>query len=223
MNAASNGSGERRVAIVTGGTRGMGRATVLRLAALGYAVVVNYLHDQRLAESTVEAVLGDRGDAVAIRADVADELDVERLFAQTVETFGSIDAVIHGVRGRVVAARASEATVDDLEGMWRTSVRSAFIVGRTAARQVRRGGAVAILFSSVGPSAGATYGAYATIAAAIERLTRVLALEARERDVTVNAVSLGVDEPCAPGRVADAVAHLLGEEGRGISGRVVHA
>ena len=86
-------SPDGRVVIVTGGSRGVGRETVQRLASLGYAVVVNYVHDQRTAEATVEAVLKARGAAVAIRADVADALDVERLFDQSAETFGVVDAV----------------------------------------------------------------------------------------------------------------------------------
>ena len=88
MTTPLDGAPAGRVAIVTGGSRGVGRATVRSLASRGYAVVVNYLHDQRAAESTVEAILADNGTAVAVRADVADELDVERLFAETIEAFG---------------------------------------------------------------------------------------------------------------------------------------
>jgi 3-oxoacyl-[acyl-carrier protein] reductase len=184
-------------------------------------VVVNYVDDQRTAESTVEAVLDDRGTAVAIRADVADELDVERLFAQTIETFGSVDAVIHAVRGQVIAGSVTEATVEAFEEMCRTNVRGAFIVNRAAARQVRDGGSIVNLVSSIAPSALASYGAFATATAAIDRLTRVLALEIRERDVTVNGVSLEIDEPSAPGRVADLVAYLLSAAGHGITGQVI--
>ncbi len=79
MITTLNGSPAGRVAIVTGGSRGVGRATIRRLAARGHAVVVNYLHDQRAAESTVEAILANNGNAVAVRADGADDLDVQRL------------------------------------------------------------------------------------------------------------------------------------------------
>ena len=94
MNIALDGSPAGRVAIVTGGSRGVGQATIRRLAASGYAVVVDYLHDQRAAESTVEAILADNGDAVAVRADVADDLDVERLFAETAAAFGDQRATL---------------------------------------------------------------------------------------------------------------------------------
>src|SRR6185312_5759928 len=89
-----------RVAIVTGGSRGVGRATIGRLAARGYSVVVDYLHDQRAAEATVETVLAGRGTAMAVRADVTDDLDVQRLFAETIVAFGCVDVVVHTVESR---------------------------------------------------------------------------------------------------------------------------
>ena len=79
MTCPRDGVAADCVAIVTGGSRGIGRATIDRLASCGYAVVVNYLHDQRAAEATVDAVLAVRRAAVAVRADAADDLDVERL------------------------------------------------------------------------------------------------------------------------------------------------
>ncbi len=222
MGAAWDTPGEGRAVIVTGGSRGLGRETVRRLARLGYAVAVNYVHDQRTAEATVDAVLDDRGAAVAIRADVADELDVDRLFAQTVDTYGPVHAVVHAVRGSVLPGSVTETGLDQLDELCRTNVRGALIVNRVAARQVHRGGSIVNLFSSVGPSAVAAYGAYATASAVIDQLTRVLALEVAERDITVNAVSLQVDEPCAPDRVAGVVTYLLSDAGHAITGHVIH-
>ena len=222
MVFSPDGLRKGRVAIVTGGSRGMGRETIQRLAGLGYAVVVNYVHDQRTAESTVDAVLEARGAAVAIRADVSDALDVERLFAQTIETFGAVDAVVHAVRGHVAPTPLSEVAFDDFDEMCRTNLRATFIVNRMAARQLRSGGAIVNLFSSVAPPALPAFGGYATTAAAVDALTRVLALELREREITVNALSLEVDKACAPSRVAEVVAYLLGDEGDGITGQVIN-
>ncbi|WP_433379910.1 SDR family NAD(P)-dependent oxidoreductase [Actinoplanes sp. CA-142083] len=113
---------DRRVAIVTGGSRGIGKATVHRLAAGGYRVVVNYLHDRRTAEDVVDQILGAGGEAVAVRADVADEWDVARLFAETSYVFGGVDIVVHTVGGRTTAAT--------------------LLVHRQAARDLRDGGTV---------------------------------------------------------------------------------
>ena len=222
MVIAAGRPGESRVAIVTGGSRGMGRETIKRLASLGYAVVVNYVHDQRAAESTIEAVLEGRGTAVTIRADVADVLDVERLFTQTIETFGAVDALVHAVRGHVAPTPLTEVAVDDFDEMCRTNIRAAFIVNRMAARQLRNGGAIVNLFSSVDASDLPDYGGYAMTAAAVDALTRVLARELRERDITVNGVSLDIDEACVPSSVAEVVTYLLGGDARGITGHVIH-
>jgi 3-oxoacyl-[acyl-carrier protein] reductase len=211
-----------RVAIVTGGSRGVGRATISRLAARGYCVVVNYLHDQRAADSAVETVLAERGTAMAVRADVADDLDVQRLFDETIVAFGCVDAVVHTVDGRIDPTSVAEVGIDEFDALCRLNTRATFIVNREAARQVRNGGAIVNLSSSTVGAAAPTHGAYAATKAATDVLTRVLAVELRHRDITVNAVSLGIDLPCAPDRIAEVVVHLLGVDGPRVTGRMVH-
>jgi NAD(P)-dependent dehydrogenase (short-subunit alcohol dehydrogenase family) len=83
------------VAIVTGGSSGVGGALARSLAGQGYAIVVVYLDDQRAAEAAVDEILGARGAAVAIRADVTDELDVERVFTESIAAFGGVDVLVH--------------------------------------------------------------------------------------------------------------------------------
>jgi 3-oxoacyl-[acyl-carrier protein] reductase len=98
-----------RVAIVTGGSRGVGRRVARRLARRGFAVVVGYAHDQRDADGAVDEILAAGGCAVAIRADVTDALDVQRLFEETIEAFGGVGLVVHaapGDRGIVEAEAA---------------------------------------------------------------------------------------------------------------------
>jgi 3-oxoacyl-[acyl-carrier protein] reductase len=221
MNIALDGSPAGRVAIVTGGSRGVGQATTRRLAASGYAVVVNYLHDQRAAESAVEAILAGNRDAVAVRADVADDLDVERLFAETIAVFGGIDVVVHTVGSRVTATPLAEAGLDQFDALVRLNTRATFIVNREAARHLRNGGAIVNLPSSAGGSSRPAHGLYAAIKAATDALTQVLALELRERNITVNAVSLEVHRACAPDRVADVVAYLLSDHGHHLTGQVL--
>jgi 3-oxoacyl-[acyl-carrier protein] reductase len=211
-----------RVAIVTGGSRGIGRETIHRLAARGDAVVVNYAHDRRSAESTVEAVLARKGAAVAIRADVTDDVDVERLFAETIETFGGIDVVVHAVRSQNSGTAVAEVDLEEFDATWSIEARATLIVNREAARRLRNGGAIVNLSSSVVGSALPTHGVYAVTTAAVDALTAVLAHELRQRDITVNAVSLDVHKQCAPGRVADVIAYLLSGEGHAISGQVIH-
>ena len=106
------------VAIVTGGSCGAGRDVARDLASRGYAVVVVYLRDQGEAEAAVEEIVAANGTALAVRADVADELDVERLFDETTAAFGGVDVVVHA------------------------RVRGAAVVNRQAARRLRHGGAI---------------------------------------------------------------------------------
>jgi 3-oxoacyl-[acyl-carrier protein] reductase len=221
MTTALNGSPAGRVAIVTGGSRGVGGATVRRLAARGYAVVVNYLHDQRAAELTVEAILAGNSDALAVRADVADDLDVQRLFAETIAAFDGIDVVVHAVGSRITAAPVTEAGLDEFDALMRINARATFVVNREAARRLRNGGAIVNLSSSAEDSSLRTHGLYAATKAITDALTRALALELRERNITVNAVSLAVDKPCAPNRVADVIAYLLSDQGQRLTGQVL--
>ena len=221
MNIPLDGSPAGRVAIVTGGSRGVGRATIRLLAARGYAVVVNYLHDRRAAESTVEAILAGNSDAVAIRADVADDLDVR-------EAVRRDDRGVRRHRRRgprlgspVTATPVAEFDLDVLDALVRINTRATFIVNREAARHLRDGGAIVNLTSSATGSSLPAYGLYAATKAATDVLTRALALELRERDITVNAVSLEVDMPCAPNRVADVVAYLLTDRGHRLTGHVL--
>jgi 3-oxoacyl-[acyl-carrier protein] reductase len=222
MVIAAGSSPGDRVAIVTGGSRGIGREASCRLADLGYAVVVNYAHDQSTADSTVESVLAGNGTAVAIRADVDDDLDVERLFAETIEEFGAIDAVVHAVRGRHTATSLAEVALDEFDALCMTNIRAAFVVNRMAARQVSSGGAIVNLASSVADSLLPAYGSYAVTTAATRALIRVLALELRDRDITVNGVSFETANRYQPGRVADIVAYLLSDAGHGITGQMIH-
>ena len=221
MTTAPNGSPASRVAIVTGGSRGIGQAAVRRLAACGYAVVANYLHDQTAAETAVEAILACNGNAVTIRADVADDLDVTRLFAETIAAFGGVDVVIHAAGGHLTATPVTEADLGEFDALVRINTRATFVVNREAARHLRSGGAIINLSGPAEGSSLRAYGLYAATKAATDVLTRAFALELRERKIPVNAVALGVHRPCEPNRVADVIAYLLSDHGHHLTGQVL--
>lgn len=179
-----------RVAVVTGGSRGIGRAVVERLAADGTAVVVNYASNQAEAEAAVETVRAAGGQAIAVRADVSDEKAVAALFDIAEETFAGVDVVVHAA-GSMALAPLAEADLDVVDRMHRTNIRGTFVVNQQAARRVRKGGAVINFSSSVIGLALPGYSAYAAGKGAVEAMTLILAREMRGRDITVNAVAPG--------------------------------
>ncbi|MEV6819632.1 SDR family oxidoreductase [Nocardiopsis dassonvillei] len=181
---------ERRVALVTGGSRGIGRAVAERLAADGQDVAIVYAGDTAAAEAAVAAVTDAGGSAVALRADVADEDAVRAAFDAVEERFGGVDVAVNSA-GIMVLDTVADLDLADLDRMHRTNIRGAFVVNQQAARRVRRGGAIINLSTSVGRLALPTYAAYAASKGAVDAISPVLAKELRGRDVTVNAVAPG--------------------------------
>ncbi|MFJ9101616.1 SDR family oxidoreductase [Streptomyces sp. NPDC102405] len=181
---------EQRVAIVTGGSRGIGRQIAQQLAADGFAVVAGYAGNKDAADEAVRAIEEAGGTAYAARADVADETEVAALFDQAEATYGGVDAVVHAA-GRMPLSPIADLDLAELDALYRTNIRGTFVVDQQAARRLRRGGALVNLSSSVVGLAFPGYGAYAASKGAVEAVTLVLARELRGRDVTVNAVAPG--------------------------------
>ena len=209
-----------RVAIVTGGSRGIGREVVRKLAHGGYAVVVGYIRDQGAADTIVDEVLAAGGTALTLRADVADELDVERLFAETAKAFGGVDVVVHAA-GHIVAGPAADYDLDRFDALQRTIVRGTFVVVREAARLLRDGGAIVNLAGSALTPALPTDAASAASAAAVGTMMRVFACDVRGRDITVNAVAPVLEGAAGAAAIADVVAFLVGSNARSLSGQVI--
>jgi 3-oxoacyl-[acyl-carrier protein] reductase len=180
----------QRVAIVTGGSRGIGRAVVQRLAADGLAVAVVYANNADEADAAVAEVTSAGGRALAVRADVADEHAVAAAFDQVEREFGGVDVVVNAA-GIMVLAPVADLDLAVLDRMHRTNIRGTFVVDQLAARRVRRGGAIINFSTSVKKLALPSYAAYAASKGAVDAITPVLAKELRGRDITVNAVAPG--------------------------------
>ncbi|MFJ9030044.1 SDR family oxidoreductase [Streptomyces sp. NPDC102274] len=180
----------RRVAIITGGSRGIGRECAERLAADGIAVVLNYAGNKTEAEAAVAAITAAGGQAMAFRADVADESAVAALFDAAEDAYGGIDVVVHAA-GVMTLAPLAEIDLDALDRMHRTNIRGTFVVGQQAARRLRDGGAIINFSSSVLALALPGYSGYAATKGAVEAITLIVARELRGRDITVNAVAPG--------------------------------
>jgi 3-oxoacyl-[acyl-carrier protein] reductase len=183
-------STERRVAIVTGGSRGIGRDCARRLAADGMAVAIAFAGNEVEAGRAVDEITKAGGSAIAVKADVADEVAVSALFDAAEREFGGIDVVVNAA-GIMILGTVAEFDLAALDRMHRTNIRGTFAVNQQAARRVRRGGAIVNFSSSVVKLALPTYAPYAATKAAVEAINLVLAKELRGRDITVNAVAPG--------------------------------
>ncbi|GII57488.1 3-oxoacyl-ACP reductase [Planotetraspora thailandica] len=180
----------QRVAIITGGSRGIGRRVAERLAASGLAVVVNYAQAAAAANAVVEDITAAGGTAMAVRADVAKEDEVATLFDTVEEAFGGVDVVVHAASA-LSRGSVADFDLDQLDHAIRVNLRGTFIVDQQAARRLRPGGALMNFSSSVTRFSNPGNAAYIMTKGGVEALTLLLARELRGRDVTVNAVAPG--------------------------------
>lgn len=180
----------RRVAIVLGGSGGIGRAVSERLAADGMAVVVHYKSGSSRAAEIVRSITDPGGVAIAAGGDVADEQEMATLFAQTVSLYGGVDVVVN-TAGIMLLAPVAEFDLDDFDRMHRINVRGTFVVTQLAARHLRNGGALVNFSTSITRLQTPAYAAYAATKGAVEAMTLITARELRGRDITVNTIAPG--------------------------------
>jgi 3-oxoacyl-[acyl-carrier protein] reductase len=181
-----------RVALVTGGSRGIGRAIALRLAGDGVWVVVNYRGNEAAAKEVVDQITAGGGKALALQGDVADPATPEVLVKTTIETYGKIDILVNnaGIIRDGLLVRMSD---DDWEVVLQTNLRGAFLCTRAALRPMlrQRWGRIVNITSVSGIMGNAGQANYSAAKAGLIGLTKATAREAATRNVTVNAVAPG--------------------------------
>ncbi|AUA08025.1 3-oxoacyl-[acyl-carrier-protein] reductase FabG [Streptomyces malaysiensis subsp. malaysiensis] len=181
---------KNRVALVTGGSGGIGRAVCERLAREGYAVAVHYAGNKTRAQETADAVAALGAKSMLVVGDIADETQMTTAFDAVESEFGGIDVVVN-TAGIMLLSPIATLDLDDLDRMHRTNIRGAFVVSQQAARRLRGGGALINFTTSVTRLQFPAYGAYVASKAAVAGMTMILARELRGRDITVNAVAPG--------------------------------
>lgn len=188
---------ENRVAIVTGGSRGIGRAVSLLLAKRGYAVCLSYVSDAAAAKTVVDAITAKGGKALAVKGDVGSEADVIALF-RAADGLGRLAALVNNAGVVDVKSDVADMTEGRLRRMMTTNVVGSFLCAREAVRRMstKRGGAggAIVNLSSVAARLGGPgqFVDYAASKGAIDALTIGLAREVAAEGIRVNAVAPGI-------------------------------
>jgi len=186
------------VALVTGGSRGIGRATAILLAQSGYKVVVNFLQNKQAADEVVSIIRAHSGEAIAIKADIADELQVMAMFAEIDQVYGPVTALVNNAGILFQQSTIEELTAERVNRVMATNVTGYFLccreaVKRMAFRHGGSGGAI-VNVSSAASRLGAPgeYVDYAASKGAVDTLTIGLSLEVAAQGIRVNCVRPGL-------------------------------
>jgi 3-oxoacyl-[acyl-carrier protein] reductase len=180
-----------KVALVTGGSRGIGAAIAKRLARDGADVAITYASAQKKADEVVDAIKAEGVKGLAVRADSGDAGAVKNAVAQTVETLGRIDVLVNNA-GALVVAPLDKFSLEDFDRMVVVNIRGVFAAAQEASRHMDNGGRIINIGSVNGariPFAGGSV--YAMTKAAVAGLTRRLARDLGPRGITVNTVHPG--------------------------------
>jgi 3-oxoacyl-[acyl-carrier protein] reductase len=236
----------RKVAIVTGASRGIGAAVAERLAHDGFTVVVNYSGNEAAAAAVVRKIEAAGGRVLSARADVADPAAVARLFDEAETAFGGVDVLVNNA-GLMKLAPLADSDDALFDSQIAVNLKGTFNGLREASRRLRNGGRIVNFSTSVVGLRFETYGVYVATKAAVEAMTPVLAKELRGRSITVNAVAPGptatdlflngkspelidrmakmnpLERLGTPADIAAAVAFLVGPDGAWINGQVLRA
>jgi len=233
-----------KVALITGGSKGIGKATALRLARDGAKVVINYSSDSAAAEETVKLI--GSSQAIAIKGDAGDVQAINSLVSETISKFGRLDIVV-SCAGILTLNELDKITEAEYDTLMTLNVKGPLFIAQAAAPHLPSGGRI-ILFSTTQCAASTVtpnYLAYCASKGAIEQMVRVLSKDLARRGILVNAVSPGptatdlfmkgkpehVVKAIAdlnpqkrlgrPEEIAETVAFLAGEGGSWVSGQVL--
>ncbi|MEE8046662.1 MAG: SDR family oxidoreductase, partial [Dehalococcoidia bacterium] len=179
-----------KIALVTGGSRGIGKAIALELGQRGATIVINYLKNHEAAKSTVEELEGLGIEASRIKAHIGDESAVESLVGKIEERFGRLDILINNAASGIMRP-AAELSVKHWDWTMNINARGPWMLSVAAARLMPEGGRIINLSSPGSTRVLPAYFAVGVSKAAIEAVTRYLAIELGPKGIAVNTVSAG--------------------------------
>jgi 3-oxoacyl-[acyl-carrier protein] reductase len=182
------------VALVTGGSRGIGAAILRRLAREGYAVAFTYVAATAQADAIAAEIAAAGGQALALRADSADAAQVQGAVAATVQRFGRLDLLVNNA-GILTLGAAEDVTLEDFDRMVAVNLRAPFVAAQAAARHMGQGGRIVTIGSVAADRTGFPGASiYSMTKAGVAVLMRGLALDLAARGITVNTIQPGPTE-----------------------------
>ncbi|MFT9097698.1 SDR family oxidoreductase [Liquorilactobacillus sp.] len=233
-----------KVAIVTGASRGIGREIALKLATVGYDLVVNYNSNSKAADQVVQEIehLGQK--ALAVQANISKVSDTTELFEQAIAKFGHVDVLVNNA-GLMITQPISEVTEEVFDSQFQVNVKGTYFMLQNAFKKLADNGAIINLSTSVNGQMFPTYSVYAGTKGAVEQFTRQLAKEFGQRKININAIAPGptgtdlflngksqeqIDQLASlnafnrlgkPTDIAEAVALLVSPSAKWISGQTI--
>ena len=233
-----------KVAIVTGASRGIGAAVAVRLAADGAKVVVNYNRSKEPADAVVASIKKSGGEAVAVKADLADPAQIAPLFDEANKAFGRLDILVNNAA--VADRKRLESTgLEHYHKLFDLNVRGALLATVEAVKRMNDGGRIINITSGIAKARVPRSAVYAGTKAAMEAITRCHSAELGKRNITVNCVAPGlvdtdmlrdaIPKPVEdalvaqtplgrlgrPDDIADVVAFIASDEARWVNGEVI--
>ncbi len=179
-----------KVAIMTGASRGIGRAIALKLAEQGAFVTVNYAGNAQKAQEVVAEIEKLGSKAIAVQADISKVTEIQKLFDQTIETFGKVDILVNNA-GAIVYKPIIEVTEAEFDQIFAVNVKGTYFTCQQAAHRMADGGRIINFSSTTTAMMLPTYSAYVGTKGAVEQITRIVAKELGSRGITVNVISPG--------------------------------
>ncbi len=181
----------KKVALVTGGSRGIGAAIAKRLAADGAQVAITYAKDATSASAVVKAIEAKGGKAIAIQADSVNADAIKAAVEKTVSTFGGLDILVNNA-GTAIPKAFEEATLEELDQVLNINVRGVLIATQAALKHIKDGGRIIMIGSCVGERMMTPgLAAYSATKGAVKMFTQGLSREVGSRGITVNNVQPG--------------------------------
>jgi 3-oxoacyl-[acyl-carrier protein] reductase len=235
-----------KVALVTGGAKGIGASIVEKLAANNFAVVINYASSADAANELVDKIIGKGGQAIAVKADVSKPEQSKMLFDTTLKAFSRVDVLVNNA-GVMALSPLAETSDDDFNKQFDVNMTGVFNMLRLASTQLHEGGSIINLSTSVVGLKLERYGVYAATKSAVETMSAILSKELRGKNISVNCVAPGPTETDLftegksqefidklanmspmerlgqPEDIANVVNFLASDEGHWVNGQVLRA